>query len=128
MDVIKIRSVFLWHNMHQYQLHGSHTERQARILTGNRKKRKINFEKYKNSFIAKISFSAILSYTFFKKKKRKINSEKHKAEKYKKRKYRNTKQEIQKAEEENQFRGSFLVISNSLKNFCHCSPKKVCSF
>ena len=46
LDVIKIRSVFLWHNMHQYQLHGSHTERQLGILTGNRKsKREINSQK-----------------------------------------------------------------------------------
>ena len=44
MDVIKIRSVFLWHNMHQYQLHGSHTKRRAGILTGNRKEKEINPE------------------------------------------------------------------------------------
>ena len=51
--VIKIRSVFRCHNMHQYQLHGSHTERQARILTGNRKNREIYLEKYRNTEIQK---------------------------------------------------------------------------
>ena len=103
MYVIKIRSVFRCHNMHQYQLHGSHTERQARILTGNRKNREIYLEKYKNTEIRKYKNTEIFKIS--------IPALHREAYIMSRIIRRNIIRRNEEADEENQFKESFSVIS-----------------